>query len=131
MTKALPCDDIKKKILIIDDEFDFVESLQIILEQENYECMTAHEGKKGLQLAREWKPDLIILDIMLPGMDGYKVCRDLKFDVRLKQIPTIMLTFKARTEDRIMGKASGADDYITKPFSQEELIAKIEELLDA
>jgi two-component system alkaline phosphatase synthesis response regulator PhoP len=131
MTKVLPCDDIKKKILIIDDEFDFVESLQIILEQENYECLTAHEGKKGLQLAREWKPDLIILDIMLPGMDGYNVCRALKFDVRLKQIPTIMLTFKARTEDRIMGKASGADDYITKPFSQEELIAKIEELLDA
>ena len=64
-------------------------------------------------------------------MDGYNVCRALKFDVRLKQIPTIMLTFKARTEDRIMGEASGADDYITKPFSQEELIAKIEELLDA
>ncbi len=131
MTKALPCDDIKKKILIIDDEFDFVESLQISLEQENYECLTAHEGKKGLQLAREWKPDLIILDIMLPGMDGYKVCRALKFNVRLKQIPTIMLTFKASTEDRIMGKASGADYYITKPFSQEKLIAKIEELLDA
>ena len=131
MTKALPCDDTKKKILIIDDEFDFVESLQIILEQENYECLTAHEGKHGLQLAREWKPDLIILDIMLPGMDGYNVCRALKFDVRLKEIPTIMLTVKARTEDRIMGKASGADDYITKPFSQEELIAKIEELLDA
>ena len=131
MTKALPCDDIKKKILIIDDEFDFVESLQISLEQENYECLTAHEGKKGLQLAREWKPDLIILDIMLPGMDGYKVCRALKFDVRLKKIPTIMLTVKARTEDGVMGEASGADYYITKPFSQEKLIAKIEELLDA
>lgn len=68
---------------------------------------------------------------MLPGMDGYNVCRALKFDVRLKQIPTIMLTVKASTEDRIMGEASGADYYITKPFSQEQLIAKIEELLDA
>ena len=68
---------------------------------------------------------------MLPVMDGYNVCRALKFDVRLKQIPAIMLTFKARTEDRIMGKASGADYYITKPFSLEQLIAKIEESLDA
>ena len=131
MNKALTCNDIKKKILIIDDEFDLVESLQISLEQENYKCLTAHEGKYGLQLARECKPDLIILDIMLPGMDGYNVCRALKLDVRLKQIPTIILTFKARTEDRIMGEASGADYYITKPFSQEKLIAKIEELLDA
>jgi two-component system alkaline phosphatase synthesis response regulator PhoP len=131
MTKALPCDDIKKKILIIDDDFDLVESLQISLGQKNYECLTAHEGKHGLQLAREWKPDLIILDIMLPGMDGYEVCRALKFDVRFKQTPIIMLTAKARTEDRFMGEAFGTDYYITKPFSQEKLIAKMEELLDA
>ena len=130
MTNSLPCDDINKKILIIDDEPDLVKTLQITLQQENYECLTAHDGKQGLRRAYEWKPDLIVLDVMLPGMDGYQVCRALKLNARLKQVPIIMLTVKASTENRIMGEASGAAHYITKPFSEEKLIAKIEELLD-
>jgi DNA-binding response OmpR family regulator len=86
----------KKRILIVDDEPDLVETLQVRLAQENYECLTANDGHNGFELARTEKPDLVILDIMLPGMDGYKVARLLKFQKELKHIPIIMLSARDR-----------------------------------
>jgi DNA-binding response OmpR family regulator len=118
-----------KRILIVDDEPDIVETLRMHLELENFECLVAHDGHRGLERAQNENPDLIILDLMLPGMDGYKVCRLLKFDERYKKIPVIMLTAQVQDEDRHLGEETGADHYMTKPFSVEKLIAKIRELL--
>lgn len=119
----------KKKILIVDDEPDLVETLTVILELEGYECIVADDGNRGLERAREEKPDLIILDVMLPGMDGYKICRLLKFDEQYRRIPVIMLTARAQDEDRLTGEQTGADCYMTKPFSTEELVARVKEFL--
>jgi DNA-binding response OmpR family regulator len=119
----------KNRILIIDDEADLVETLQARLEQENYECLTAYDGYNGLQLARNEKPDLIILDIMLPAMDGYKIARLLKFQKELKHIPIIMLSAKDRPEDQLLGEQTGADFYVTKPFSVEKLLGTVKGFL--
>lgn len=119
----------KNRILIVDDEPDIVEALQVRLEQENYECLTACDGNGGLELARVQKPDLIILDIMLPNLDGYKVCRLLKFQKELQRIPIIMLTARDKVEDRLLGEQTGADYYMTKPFSMDELVATIKQFL--
>lgn len=119
----------KKTILIVDDEHDLVETVQMRLELEGFECLAAHDGNHGLEQAQNEKPDLIVLDLMLPGMNGYKICRLLKFDERYKQIPIIMLTAQAQQEDRSLGEETGADLYMTKPFSVEELVAKIHEFL--
>lgn len=118
-----------KRILIIEDEQDIVETLKMRLELEDYECLVAYDGNRGLERARNEKPDLILLDVMLPGMDGYKVCRLLKFDERYKKIPIIMLTARVQQQDRLTGEQTGADYYMTKPFKAEQLIAKIKELL--
>ena len=119
----------KKRILIVDDEPDLVETLEVRLRQEDYECLTAHNGHKGLELARTEKPDLVILDIMLPGMDGYKVARLLKFQKELKHIPIIMLSARDRDEDRLLGEQTGANYYITKPFSMDKLITTVKGFL--
>ena len=119
----------KKRILIVDDEPDLVETLEVRLRQEDYECLTAHNGHKGLELARTEKPDLVILDIMLPGMDGYKVARLLKFQKELNHIPIIMLSARDRDEDRLMGEQTGANYYITKPFSVDKLVTKVKTFL--
>lgn len=115
----------RKRILVVDDEPDLVETLQVRLEQENFECLTADDGYNGLELARNEKPDLIILDIMLPSMDGYKVSRLLKFQKELRHIPIIMLTARDKPEDQLLGEQTGADYYMTKPFSMDKLVAKI------
>ena len=119
----------KKRILIVDDEPDLIETIQVSLELEDYECIVAFDGFRGLDRARNEKPDLIILDVMLPGMNGYKVCRLLKFDVKYKHIPIIMLTAEAQEKDRLTGKEAGADFYMTKPFSADKLLAKVKEYL--
>ena len=119
----------KNRILIVDDEPDIVEALQTRLEQESFECLTAYDGNGGLELARGQKPDLIILDIMLPNLDGYKVCRLLKFQKEFKRIPIIMLTARDRAEDRLLGEQTGVDYYMTKPFSMDKLVAKIKQFL--
>lgn len=119
----------KNRILIVDDEPDIVAALQVRLEQENYECLTAYDGNGGLELARAQKPDLIILDIMLPNLDGYKVCRLLKFQKELQRIPIIMLTARDKVEDRLLGEQTGADYYMTKPFSMDKLVATIKHFL--
>jgi len=118
-----------KRILIVDDEPDLLEMVQINLEMEGYECMVAYDGFRALDRARKEKPDLIILDIMLPGLNGYKVCRLLKFDEKYKHIPIIMLTAEAQQADRLLGEATGADYYMTKPFDADKLLAKVKELL--
>jgi DNA-binding response OmpR family regulator len=114
-----------KKVLIIDDEVDLVETIRFPLELEGFQVLAAYNGEEGLNQARSENPDLILLDLMLPKLDGYKVCRLLKFDERYKHIPIFMLTAKTQEKDKILGKETGADEYLTKPFDIDELIAKI------
>jgi len=119
----------KAKILIVDDEMDLVETLTYRLEENDYEVISATDGQEGLRKAQQEGPDLIILDVMLPKADGYKVCRMLKFDVKFKAIPIIMFTARAQESDKQTAGEVGADTYITKPFEPEVLLAKIKELL--
>ena len=120
----------KKRILIVDDEEDIISILKLRLEANNYEVLSAHDGQEGLNKARSEKPDLIILDLMLPKLDGYKVCSMLKFDKHYSAIPIIMFTARAQKEDEELGKKMGADGYIHKPFESEILLKKIKELLE-
>ena|SRR5690349_15761882 len=112
----------KKKVLIVDDEPDIVESLKFALELEGIECIVAHAGEEALVKAKTAMPDLILLDVMLPQINGYKVSRLLKFDQAYKQIPIIMLTARAQEKDREVGTETGADEYVTKPFAMGELV---------
>lgn len=118
-----------KKILIVDDEPQMVDMLSMRLETSGYDIITAADGQAGLDKARKEKPDLIILDLMLPKMDGYKVCGLLKKDARFARIPIVIFTAKAQKEDMDIGKEVGADAYITKPFDAQALTLKIAELL--
>lgn len=117
------------KILIVDDEKDIVLILQERLLMAGYEVVTASDGVSGLKAAKESKPDLIVLDLMLPKMDGYTVCNLLKKDIEYSKIPIIMLTARAGEADRVKGLQSGADLFITKPFDQKSLLDKIAELI--
>ena len=119
----------QKKILIIDDESDIIYALEMLLEEKGYIVIAAADGKAGLDKARKEKPDLIILDLMLSKLDGYKVCRMLKFDEKYKHIPIIMFTARAQDSDKAMGREVGADAYITKPFQEEVLLSKINDML--
>jgi len=118
-----------KKILIVDDVESIVMSVQTFLERHRYEVITANDGQVGLEKAKTENPDLIILDLMLPRMHGYKVCGLLKKDTRYAKTPVILFTAKAQEKDIKLGEEVGADAYITKPFEPEILLAKIEELL--
>ena len=120
----------KKRILLVDDEADFVEVLRIRLEDSNYEVIVAYNGEEGLERAEREEPDLILLDIMLPKISGFDVCRKLKIDKNFKDIPIIMLTAKFQPNDIRFGEGMGADAYITKPFEPQVLLAKMRELLD-
>ncbi|MBU0573202.1 MAG: response regulator [Candidatus Margulisiibacteriota bacterium] len=119
-----------EKILIVDDEQDIVSALSIRLKAMGYEVDTAFDGMEALDKARAGKPDLILLDIMLPKLDGYKVCRMLKFDEQYKDIPIIMLTAKVSDQNRKMGQEMGANGYLNKPFNPEELMSTIRKLLE-
>ncbi|MFA4993268.1 MAG: response regulator [Candidatus Omnitrophota bacterium] len=119
----------KKRILLIEDEADMVYALNLQLEAANYEVLSASDGQAGLDMARKEKPDLIILDLMLPKIDGYKICRLLKFDEKYKKIPIIMFTARAQEQDKKLGREVGADAYITKPFDSKVLLDKISALL--
>jgi len=120
-----------KKVLIVDDEPDIVESVRFGLEIEGFDCIEAHDGEEALLKAKHEEPDLILLDIMMPKLSGYKVCRLLKFDQRYKQIPIIMLTARAQKQDIEIGEESGADEYVTKPFDLDHLTALVKEYLEA
>jgi two-component system alkaline phosphatase synthesis response regulator PhoP len=119
----------KKKILVVEDEAELTGAIQIRLEQAGYEVLIAYDGQEALEKARTENPDLIVLDLMLPKIDGYKVCRLLKFDEKYKKIPVVMLTARAQEKDENLGYEVGADAFITKPFKYQVLLAKITELL--
>ena len=112
-----------KRILIVEDEKNIVDILSFNLSKEGYETLEAYDGEAGLQLALEQNPDLILLDLMLPKMDGFEVCRNLRKENR--STPVIMLTAREEEADKVLGLELGADDYITKPFSMRELLARV------
>jgi DNA-binding response OmpR family regulator len=123
-----------KKVLLVDDDVDFCEATALLLESKAYEVILAHDGKEGLEKVQEEKPDLVILDVMMPEMNGYDVCVVLKADPELKKLPVILLTavdqaiFRT-TYTRHMGLMTEADDYIAKPVDPEELVKRVEGLL--
>jgi DNA-binding response OmpR family regulator len=122
----------KGKILVVDDEVYIVQILEFSLSRiEGYDVITATDGEEALEKVREGKPDLVVLDVMMPKMDGYETCKRLKQDPELAEIPVILLSAKGRTMDQNKGFEVGADDYITKPFSPRKLIDKINVLLGA
>ena len=121
---------VKKKILIVDDEPDIVTMVRMRLEAGGYAVISASDGNSGYSKAKSENPDLIILDVMLPGMDGYKVCRLLKFDQKYKRIPIIMLTAKGGKDDQDISRQVGADLFLNKPPELKELLAKVNELLN-
>jgi DNA-binding response OmpR family regulator len=118
-----------KKILIVDDEQDIVESLKFVLESNDYTCYCAYNGEDGLRLAKEIVPDLMILDVMMPKINGYKISRLLKYDAKYKDIPIIMVTARSQLEDKMIGEETGVNEYITKPFELDQIVKKVEEYL--
>jgi DNA-binding response OmpR family regulator len=118
-----------RKVLIVDDEPVLVETIAYNLEQAGYEVMTVADGASALEAARRERPDLVILDIMLPEMDGLEVCRRLRRDNNTATTPIMMLTAKGDEIDKVVGLEVGADDYVTKPFGRRELLARVKALL--
>lgn len=119
----------KERILIVEDEKNIAKLIRYNLEKDGYECTMAKTGEEAMSILEKQAFDLIILDIMLPGIDGFEVCRKIKQNIRLKNIPIIMLTAKGEEVDIIVGLELGADDYIVKPFSPRELILRIKAIL--
>ena len=119
----------KKKILIIDDERITVELAQVILESHDFEVVCAYDGEEGLKVARAEKPDLILLDILLPKKDGFDVCEELRSDHNFKDVCILMFTAKGLSQDVERGYEVGANDYIVKPFSGNDLVVKIKKHL--
>lgn len=119
----------KAKILVVDDERDIIELVSYNLEKEGFKVISATDGEKALELVPSEKPEIIILDLMLPGIDGLDVCRELKRNDQTSSIPIIMLTAKGDESDIVIGLELGADDYITKPFSPRILIARVKAVL--
>src|SRR6185437_10008519 len=117
------------KILVVDDEPDAIELIKFNLKAAGYEVLTAADGDEALKKARSLLPDLMILDLMLPEVDGLEVCKILRRDSRVSSTPIIMLTAKAAEIDRVLGLELGADDYMTKPFSPRELVLRVKRLL--
>lgn len=117
------------RILIIEDEQDIADLVGFNLQRAGYEVLKAHDGISGTEIALRERPNLIVLDLMLPGRDGLSVFRELRRDPRGANIPVIMLTARAQTEDRIQGLQTGADDYLTKPFSPKELVLRVQAIL--
>jgi len=117
------------RILIVDDEPNIVLALELLMKREGYEIHTVDDGQKALDAVKEFRPDLIILDIMMPKMDGYEVCQLIRADASLKDVYIIMLTAKGREVEKEKGMALGADYYITKPFSTREVMMRVKEFL--
>ncbi|NOV72005.1 two-component system alkaline phosphatase synthesis response regulator PhoP [Clostridium beijerinckii] len=118
-----------EKILIVDDEEHIVELLHFNLVNAGYEVLSANNGIDAVKIAKAEKPSLLLLDLMLPGMDGFDVCKEIKRDSEMKKTSIIMLTAKGEELDKILGLELGADDYITKPFSVRELLARVKAVL--
>jgi DNA-binding response OmpR family regulator len=118
------------KVLLVDDDPVILKLLQVNFEMEGYKVMTANDGVEGLEKARKERPDIVLLDIMMPRMDGLEVTKALKGDASTKDIPIILLSAKAQASDVQVGKDMGADDYLTKPFDPLELLDRVNELLE-
>ena len=115
-----------RTVLIVEDDRNIADLLRLYLEKEGYEVAIAHDGLRGVELFHEKQPSLVLLDVMLPGMDGWGVCRTIRAE---SKTPIIMLTAKSETEEKVAGLKQGADDYITKPFEMKEVLARIEAVL--
>lgn len=120
----------KKKILLVEDEYFLAEMIRLRLEAENYEVHYAANGKEGVAKAKSDPPDLIVMDYMMPEMDGVEATRQIRADPRLKKIPVLFLTALTREEQKAKAKAVGAEDYITKPFETKDLVERIRKWLD-
>ena len=119
----------KGTVLVIDDEKDLIELVRYNLEKEGFDVIAANDGQAGLDVVKKHRPDLVVLDLMMPGLDGLQVCQQLRADPRSGRIPVIMLTAKATEADRVVGLEMGADDYIVKPFSPREVVARVKAVL--
>lgn len=116
----------KTKVLVIDDDMNICELVRLYLEKDGYEVKTVYNGKSGIDAFGDFTPNIVILDIMLPGIDGWQVCRELR---KVSNIPIIMLTAKGETFDKVLGLELGADDYMVKPFEPKELVARVKAVL--
>ena len=126
MTQEVPKSGMAARVLVVEDEPTVSEVVERYLRREGYEVAVAADGSEGLRLAREWAPELVVLDLKLPRMDGLEVCRQLRRD---SQVPIIMLTARSEETDRVVGLELGADDYMVKPFSPRELVARVKSVL--
>jgi len=122
---------IAKKILIVEDDSSVLRATSYILEKEGYEVLTAVDGLEGLRSAKEENPDLLILDVMLPGIDGFEICHSLRAESQTAQLPILMFSAKGQEADKATGLKVGADEYLTKPVERTVLLSKIEALLAA
>lgn len=118
-----------KTVLVVDDEPDVIDLVAFHLQRAGYKSVSARDGVSAIQKARDEHPDLIVLDLMLPGLDGTEVCKRLKSEPKTASIPILMLTAKAEEVDRVVGLELGADDYVTKPFSPRELVLRVKSIL--
>ncbi len=116
----------KKKVLVIDDDMNICELIRLYLAKEGYEVQTVYDGKNGIEEFVKFTPNIVVLDIMLPGVDGWQVCREIR---KISNIPIIMLTAKGETFDKVLGLELGADDYMVKPFEPKELVARVKAVL--
>ena len=116
----------RKRVLVVEDDFKTADIVRMYLEKDGYSVITAYDGREGLEAARASKPDLVVLDLLLPGLDGLNVCRTLRNE---SDVPIIMLTARSTEQDRLNGLDLGADDYVTKPFSPRELVARARAVL--
>ena len=120
-----------KRVLIVDDEPNILISLEFLMKREGYEVQVARDGEEGLALAGSWRPDVVLLDVMMPRKSGFDVCQAIRADTALAGMRIVMLTAKGRDTDVAKGLALGADAYLTKPFSTQELVRRVRELLGA
>jgi len=116
----------KTSVLVVDDDVNICELIRLYLEKEGFEVLAVHNGKSAMDVFADSAPNIVILDIMLPGMDGWQVCREIR---KISNIPIIMLTAKGETFDKVLGLELGADDYIVKPFDPKELVARVKAVL--
>ena len=119
----------KYKILVVDDEHDFVDLIRLVLKKEKYDVFVAYTGEDGIKIVEEEKPDLVVLDLNLPGIDGYEVCRRIRQKFSFQEVAVLMLTVRTLEQDYISGFTCGSDDYMIKPFEPRELLARIRNLL--
>ncbi len=120
----------KKRIVCVEDEMEMIDLIRLILTRKGFEVKGANGGKEGLEIIRQEKPDLVLLDLMMPDMDGWEVFQQMKADETIRQIPVIVVTAKAQSIDKVLGiHIAKVDDYIAKPFSPQELLASVEKVI--